>query len=279
MQGTQSAGSRLMIIKHVAMSFLIIATALASLAAEPNAEQGMSSSMLLTLDTPIGAVATQPDGKILAGSGLGGWFVDEQSGVVGWYTRGVMRFESDGSLDQNFHCDVGRPGVVVPSAEHLNLQKDGRIFFSGIFSVVDDVPRPGYAILHSDGRLDTSFEPWRGHTNLPGRTFLPGGTFPAAALSDGSVAVMSPSVEGHRAPHPLTAYRLDATGRWIQPALTKSPRADWGYPPGLILTLGWGGFGARTAVDWTNWAELERQYWMPRGSDRPPVVDLPFWLW
>src|SRR4051812_35203306 len=39
------------------------------------------SAMLLTLDTAPGTLAIQPDGKLLVGSALGGWFVDEQSGM------------------------------------------------------------------------------------------------------------------------------------------------------------------------------------------------------
>ncbi len=182
-------------------------------------------------------------------------------------------------VDRSFYCNIDRPGVVIPGSAHLDLLKDGRIFVSGTFSSVDDLPRPGYAMLHSDGRIDQSFEPWRGRTNVSGRTFLPGGTFRAAALANGSVAVMSDSIEGQRAPYPLTAYLLDPSGTWIQRKLTNAPAVDWGYPPGLILTLGWGGFWARSPVDWSSWTELKRQYWMPLGSDRPPIVDLPFWLW
>jgi len=238
----------------------------------------LAGTALFTLHTPPGAVAIQADGKILAAT-LGGWFVDEASGTLGWYSRGAMRFEPDGTLDRSFFCDVGRPGSVNPMIANLSVARDGRVFVSGSFGSVDGQPRPGYALLRPDGRLDDSFVPWRGWTNLPGPTFMPGGTYSAALLEDGSVAIMSGSVEGKRAPHPLTAYRLDPTGRWTQPALTHSPPADWGYPPGLIQTLGWGGFWARRAVDWTREVELPRNYWHPRGSERPPVTDIAFELW
>ncbi|HUR46881.1 MAG TPA: delta-60 repeat domain-containing protein [Candidatus Saccharimonadales bacterium] len=265
------------------MSILVALTqstsAQPALEASPPTRDPFPSTMLLTLDTAPGTLAIQPDGKILVGSALGGWFVDEQSGMVGWYSRGAIRLESDGSIDRSFYCNIDRPGVAIPGSAHLDLLTDGRIFVSGTFSMVDEVPRPGYAMLQSDGRLDQSFEPWQGRTNISGRTFLPGGTFRAAALSNGSVAVMSDSIEGPRAPYPLTAYLLDFSGNWIQRTLTNAPVADWGYPPGLILTLGWGGFWARSPVDWSNWTELKRQYWVPLGSDRPPLVDLPFWLW
>ena len=51
---------------------------------EPPLREPFPRGTLLTLDAAPGALAVQPDGKVLAGSALGGWFVDEQSGVVGW---------------------------------------------------------------------------------------------------------------------------------------------------------------------------------------------------
>ena len=108
---------------------------------------------------------------------------------------------------------------------------------------------------------------------------MEGGTYPAALLPDGSVAVMSGAVEGPRAPYPWTVYRLDPSGQWIQPALTNSPPMDWGYPPGLIMTLRWAGFWGKRPVDWTREAALTPQRWMPSGSQRPPIESDPFWQW
>ena len=48
---------------------------------------------------------------------------------------------------------------------------------SGLFDSVDGKPRPGYARLLSDGRVDESFAPWQGSTNSPARTYLPGGIY------------------------------------------------------------------------------------------------------
>ena len=110
------------------------------------------SAMLLTLDTAPGTLAIQPDGKILVGSALGGWFVDEQSGMVGWYSRGVIRLESDGSIDRSFYCNIDRPTVVIPGSAHLDLLTDGRIFVSGTFSMSTGTIR----FFHSSA-ISTSF--------------------------------------------------------------------------------------------------------------------------
>jgi hypothetical protein len=160
---------------------------------------------------------------------------------------------------------------------HLCLSPDGRVFVSGLFDAVDGEPRPGYSMLLPDGRVDKSFTPWRGRTNVPGRTYLAGGTYPATLLGDGSVAIGSAAVHGPRAPHPWTAYRLDASGQLIEPIYKHTE--ELGFPPGLILTLGWGGFWARKPVDWTREASAQPFHWMPPGAQRPPITDLAFDQW
>jgi RNA polymerase sigma factor (sigma-70 family) len=244
----------------------------------PELREPFPPGALLTFDSPPGAVVVQPDGKILAAATLGGWFMDELSGTLGWYSRGAMRFEADGSLDRTFYCNVGRPGSTAAMMAHLDLSTNGRVFMSGLFGEVDGNHRPGYAMLLPDGRVDDSFVPWRGATNVPGRTFLPGGTFPGALLSDGSVAIMSPAVEGPRAPHPLTVYRLNPSGQLIDP--TNTVLAEFSRPAGLVMSLTQIGFWARHAVDWTRQAAATRRtFHFPPGTTRPPVTDLPFEQW
>jgi RNA polymerase sigma factor (sigma-70 family) len=244
----------------------------------PEPREPFLPGALLTFDSPPGAVVVQPDGRILAAATLGGWFVDERSGTLGWYSRGAMRFEADGSLDRTFYCNVGRPGSTAAMMAHLDLSTNGRIFISGLFGEVDGKHRPGYAMLLPDGRVDESFLPWRAETNVPGRTYLPGGTVPATLLSDGSVAIMSPAVEGSRAPHPLTVYRLDPSGQLIDP--TNTVLSEFSRPAGLVMSLTQIGFWARHAVDWTRQAAATRRtFHFPAGTTRPPVTDLPFEQW
>jgi RNA polymerase sigma factor (sigma-70 family) len=260
------------------------ATTLAEIpASEPR--EPLNDSMFFTLDAFPGAVAVQPDGRIIMASTLGGFLIDERSGAIGYYTRGAMRLNPDGALDRSFYSDVGRPGASAAIMAHVDISSDGRVFMSGLFDAMDGKARPGYAMMLPDGSVDASFEPWRGSTNVPQRTFLPGGTAPATLLTNGIVAVMSPAIEGPLAPYPLTVYRLDPSGKPLLSQISNSFTAEFSRPSGLILTLGPVGFWARKTIDWTRTTPAARRPpFQPRAgaSDRPggaPVWDLPFERW
>jgi uncharacterized delta-60 repeat protein len=161
------------------------------------------------------------------------------------------------------------------------------MLLSGVFRSVDNHPRPGCALLKPDGQLDESFEPWRGGDPVPGITGLPAGVSKTAWLPDGSVGIMSESVEQTNVQfrhYPPTAYRLDAAGRWIKPA-TNVLAGTFSRPSGLITTLGPAGFWARKTVDWTNDMPLTPRPPIRYGAqilavaDSPPVSDLPFENW
>ncbi|MDB6111843.1 MAG: hypothetical protein JWR69_3593 [Pedosphaera sp.] len=252
-------------------------------AAVPVLREPLADTMKFTLQTPPGGLAIQPNGKIVVGTTLFGSFLDEKSGALGFYTRGAIRLNPDGSLDRSFLVDAGRHDSAAQMA-HVEVSIKGRILVSGAFDAVDGQSRPGYAMLLPDGKVDESFEPWRGSTNVPQRTFLPGGTVPAIGLPDGSVAVMSASIEGARADYPLTVYRLDASGKWIPPS-TNILASEFSRPSGLMLTLGPLGFWARKTVNWTRDTPADRRPpFQANGppSDLPagaPVADLPFERW
>ncbi len=259
----------------------------------------LADTMELTLETPPGALALQPDGKILVGTTLFGKFVDVQTGAIGFYNRGAFRLNPDGTLDRTFLCDVKFPGSAAQMAR-LGLAAAGRIFLSGLFGSVDNQPRPNYAMLLPDGRVDESFIPWREDTNAPSPFFLPkinwpttwtvtayqGGCVPAALLPDEWVAVMCRSVEDNtNSPYPpMTAYRLNPAGQWIRPA-TNILASAFRRPSGLIQTLGEVGFWARRPVDWTNDAPAAPRPPARYGSqimtlaESRPVGDLPFDRW
>ncbi len=239
----------------------------------------LADAAFLSLSSAPGGLLVQPDGKIVVAATLFGFVVDSQSGTLGQFRRGAVRLYPDGSLDRSFYCRMEFHGSDSHRA-HLGFQPDGRIFVSGLFDSVDGKPRPGYAMLLPDGRVDESFEPWRGMTNAPPWAFsFPGGTYPAALLPDGSVAVISRAIEGQRAPYPLTVYRLDASGRLMPSAQTHSTLSEFGRPSGLILTLGYVGFWARTPVDWSHETPAtERTSGFSAGAP-PPVADLPFQRW
>jgi uncharacterized delta-60 repeat protein len=252
----------------------------------PVVREPLADMMRFTLDAYPGGLAIQPDGKIVLGTTLSGKFLDANSGALGFYSRGALRLNPDGSLDRNFLCDVGRSDSVAQQAK-VDIATNGEIFLSGLFHFIGKNPRPGFAMFHPNGSLDESFEPWRGNTNIPGITGLPAGISKTAWLPDGSIRIMSESVEQTNAnfPHyPPTAYRLDSTGRWIKPP-TNVLAATFSRPSGLITTLGSVGFWTRKAIDWTNDTPALPRPPIRYGSqtltiaDSPPVSDLPFGNW
>jgi len=240
----------------------------------------------LTLDSPPGGLAIQPDGKIVVGTTLFGEFIDTNSGALGFYSRGALRLNPDGSVDRSFLFEAGRSDSAAQQAR-VEVGTNGELLVSGLFSTGNRRLRPGYARLKADGSLDESFEPWRGSRNFPGISGLPAGVAKAAWLPDGSLGVMSESVEPTNAGlshYPPTAYRLDATGRWIPPA-TNILAGTFSRPSGLIATLGSAGFWARRTIDWNNATPAAPRPPVRYGlqilaiPDSPPVADLPFENW
>jgi RNA polymerase sigma factor (sigma-70 family) len=251
--------------------------------AVPTAREYLADGMLFSLDSFPGALALQPDGKLIVGSTLFGWFVDTNTGSLGYWSRGALRLNRDGSLDRTFLFDVGRHDSAADMA-HVSTAADGRLLVSGLFDAVEGTPRPGYAMLNGDGSLDRTFQPWRGSNSVPGRTYLPGGTFPAVLLADGSVSIISPSVEGRHTSYGLTAYRLDATGAWMPP-VSPTVAETFARPSGLIATLTGNGFATRRVIAWTNSEPAKPRppvrygYDIVAVADSPAVQDNPFDQW
>ena len=99
--------------------------------------------------TNIGALALQPDGKILVRSNS-----TQYNGVS---RNGIARLNSDGSLDTSF--DPGSGLNSNSTVQALALLPDGKILLGGSFTQYNGVSRTGVARLNSDGSLDTSFDP------------------------------------------------------------------------------------------------------------------------
>ncbi|HLP75977.1 MAG TPA: hypothetical protein VK327_03600 [Candidatus Paceibacterota bacterium] len=96
----------------------------------------------------LNCVAVQPDGKILVG---GEHFILPD----GTFIRGLIRLNSDGTLDTGFVTEPdGEYGVVVST---VTLQPDGRILVAGEFYTIRDGLRRNIARLNADGTLDDSF--------------------------------------------------------------------------------------------------------------------------
>ncbi len=93
----------------------------------------------------IGALALQPDGKIV----VGGSFT-----ILAGETRNrIGRLNTNGTLDTAF----SRGGEPDGDVGQLALTTDGRVLIAGGFSTVNGLPRRGMARLNTNGTLDASF--------------------------------------------------------------------------------------------------------------------------
>ncbi len=238
----------------------------------------LNDGMKFALGSPPGGLAVQADGKIVVGSVMYGWFVDDSSGSVGVFTRGAFRLNPDGSLDRSFFSDVRVPSSAAQMA-HVDCLPDDRLFLTGLFGAVDGQLRPNYAMLLPNGSLDKSFVPWRSNSNQPPPFFLPrvagptfwkltsyqGGVMPATWLPDNTVAIACSSTLTSTNPNysPLTSYRLDASGRWIPPAKISRPIIA------PLDTLGPTGFWPRLPVNWARETVDTNLPWNQRYSTMP----------
>jgi uncharacterized delta-60 repeat protein len=143
-----------------------------------------------TFDGTVWSMALQPDGKVL----VGGNFIT----VSGQPHSRVARLLPDGSLDASFSAGLGANGTITD----LALQPDGKVLVVGDFTTMVGQPRQHIARLHSDGTLDSTFDPGTGANNTIYRLTL---------APDGKLLVggFFSSVSGHP-----TGYlaRLNADG-------------------------------------------------------------------
>ncbi|MBN9688802.1 MAG: hypothetical protein J0M24_01070 [Verrucomicrobia bacterium] len=95
--------------------------------------------------TVVGAIAVQPDGRIL----IGGLF-QRVDGVSAPY---VARLNVDGTLDRSFKLRTGASGPVW----RIRFQPDGKIILIGNFDMVGGRPLRRLARLNADGSNDLTF--------------------------------------------------------------------------------------------------------------------------
>ncbi|MBK7268335.1 MAG: T9SS type A sorting domain-containing protein [Flavobacteriales bacterium] len=115
----------------------------------------------------IYALTLQPDGKIL----IGGNFTSYN----GTARVGIARLNSDGDLDTSFDPGAGAPNGQFGQyggVSSITVQADGKILIGGSFIEYDGTARIRVARLHSDGSLDTSFDPGAGAEDAVGRIAL-----------------------------------------------------------------------------------------------------------
>jgi uncharacterized delta-60 repeat protein len=123
----------------------------------------------------INALSLQADGKAV----IGGAFTNF-NGQSAWY---LARLNPSGVLDETF-----TPSIAPVWGGVLALRTDGagRVIVGGEFYKISSAQRAGIARLHSDGELDSTFDPGSGVAN-------PGGFSPlvrsVALQADGRVVI------------------------------------------------------------------------------------------
>ena len=93
----------------------------------------------------IYALALQGDGRVIAGGAF--------TAYDGEPRRGVVRVNTDGTLDNTFNPGSGVDGLVYS----IDLQNDGRPLIGGDFSMYNGSTRSNLARLYPNGTLDTTF--------------------------------------------------------------------------------------------------------------------------
>jgi uncharacterized delta-60 repeat protein len=121
----------------VAGNFHSVANSLSRYVVRLNADGTPDNTFLLDslITNQVGAIAVQPDGKMI----LGGY-------------QGIWRVNADGSLDSGFNAQIPQ----FEGVGSIALQADGKILIAGGFSAVNGVNRKFLARLNSDGTLDNS---------------------------------------------------------------------------------------------------------------------------
>lgn len=99
----------------------------------------------------VSSIAIQEDGKVL----VGGWF-DYYDGSP--CNPGVVRLDSDGSLDGSFSSDgTGLNYTWEGNVQAIALQPNGKVVVGGWFTTYNSTVQKRIARLNSDGTRDTTF--------------------------------------------------------------------------------------------------------------------------
>ncbi len=116
---------------------------------ETNGDPDSTFNSVTGFDGAVSAIAMQSDNKII----VGGYFTENNNRE----RLGLTRLESDGSTDLSFNPGLGLDGGGNIYA--LAYQPDGKIIFAGNFISFNGSPRNYIGRLHSNGSLDTTFNP------------------------------------------------------------------------------------------------------------------------
>lgn len=125
----------------------------------------------------VNDIAIQTDGKIIV--------VGNFSGFNGFARNGIVRLNTDGSLDTSFNVGTS----VNFNIYSVDIQTDGKIIIGGGFTSYQGVARKNIARINPNGTLDTTFDIGAGFeansTNLFGSSVV----FMVTLQPDGKVLV------------------------------------------------------------------------------------------
>ncbi len=170
----------------------------------------------------------QPDGKILVGGDF--QFVNSAA------KSGLARLNPDGSFDPSFNAGgAGANGGVY----EINLLSDGRILIAGAFTTYNGFAPGKIARLHSDGSLDTTFN--------PGGTGFPSGSVHSITEQSDGKFILSGQFLSYNGDDRFAVIRIQSDGS-LDPSFT-SPFTSFGQfveqtaiQPGGKIVIG-GSFG------------------------------------
>lgn len=115
----------------------------------------------------IFSIDIQTDGKIIVAGNFTSHFTTDSNGFNTFTPcKAILRFNSDGSLDNTFNVGLGplRNGGVG-EIKKIKIQTDGKILVGGSFYAFDTKYGNGLARLNTNGSVDAGFEIYQGFQN------------------------------------------------------------------------------------------------------------------
>lgn len=117
-------------------------------------QTGTGFSYQFQYNLVVEALTIQPDGKIL----VGGDFYSYN----GTPAAGLIRLNSNGTVDPSFNTGTGVTGGGLPSVRSIVVQPDNKILIGGYFEEYNENEHAGIVRLNSNGSIDNSFDPGTG---------------------------------------------------------------------------------------------------------------------
>jgi uncharacterized delta-60 repeat protein len=185
----------------------------------------------------VNALALQGDGKVIAGGSFTS--VQPNSGTTAFERNGLARFNTDGTVDQNFNPNTNA------SVNAIATLANGQMVIGGAFTTLRPnasgtaIVRNNLARINSDGAVDTGFNP-NANGTVTTLTLQPDG----AVLAGGAFTTLQPGATGAIvARHNLA--RINADGSLdlnFNPDVNGGVTALGARPDGSVLVGG--GFNA-----------------------------------